>query len=356
MAENDEQDKSEKASPYKLEQARKKGQVAKSMEVNSLVTLTTFTLLSMGLFPWISDSIVKQFEQFFIGSGFMRVETGNIIELFLNSTIEMITIFSPIIVALILLGIGVTMMQTKPVFSTEPLKPKFSKLNPVSGFKKLFSIKAIFELVKTCLKLAAIGSFFYFGLDAVMDDLLASKYLLPDKVNDFWFEHFKVAAISLILIILPFALLDLIFTKKEFAKKMRMSKREVKEEHKRRDGDPEVKAKRKKIQNELSKRTSSISNAKDADVILTNPTHYAVALKYVPHEMIAPIVVAKGSDLFCDKIKRIALEHNVPIFRQPKLARKIFKETEIEHPILEENYAEIAPIFRWVFESKGKVF
>jgi len=355
MSENGDQDKTEKASPYKLEQARKKGQVAKSMEVNSLVTLTTFTLLGMGLFPYISEAIALLFRQFFISSGSIQINTNSAIDFFLEPVFIIFTIFSPMIVAIILLGVGVTMMQTKPVFSTEPLKPNFSKLNPVSGFKKLFSMKAVFELIKTVLKLCAIGAFFYFGLNAIMEELLASKYLSPNHVNEYWFDNFKVAALWLVVILVPFALFDLIFTKKEFSKKMRMSKREVKEEHKRRDGDPEIKAKRKKIQNELSKRTSSISNVKDADVILTNPTHYAVALKYTPHEMIAPIVIAKGSDLFADKIKRIALEHNVPIFRQPTLARKIFKETEIDQAILESNYLEIAPVFRWVFEFKGKM-
>ncbi len=356
MADNEEQDKSEEASPYKLEQARKKGQVAKSIEVNSIVTLTTFTLMSMALFPLISEAVTKQFQQYFISSGYLKINTTTVIELFLDSITQMLTVLSPIIVALVLLGIGVTMMQTKPVFSTEPLKPNFSKLNPVSGFQKLFSIKIIFELVKTILKLSAIGVFFYYGLNSIMDNLLASKYLAPATVNEYWFDNFKVAAITLILILIPFALMDFIFSKREFVKKMRMSKREVKEEVKRRDGDPEVRSKRKKIQNELLKKTSSITNVKDADVILTNPTHYAVALKYIPHEMLAPIVVAKGSDLLADKIKRAALEYNVPIFRQPKLTRKIFKETEIEQPIMESNYIEVAPIFRWVFESKGKVF
>lgn len=356
MSDKGDENKTEKASPYKLEQARKKGQVAKSMEVGSLVTLTTFTVISVGLFPWISENIAKQFKQFFIGSGQLQINSVSAVALFLESVVQIVTVFSPLIVAIVLLGIGVTMLQTKPTFSTESLKPNFSKLNPVSGFKKLFSGKALFELVKTCLKLLAIGLFFYYGLIMIMDDLLATRYLTAETVNSYWFDMFKVAAMWLILILLPFALFDLIFTKKEFAKKMMMSKREVKEEHKRRDGDPEIKAKRKKIQNELSKKTSSITNAKDADVILTNPTHYAVALKYVPHKMIAPIVIAKGSDLFADKIKRIALDHNVPIFRQPKLTRKIFKETDIDQPIQESNYSDMAPIFRWVFESKGKVF
>ena len=354
MADNEEQDKSEKATPYKLDQARQKGQVAKSMEINSMVSLTIFCLTVMALFAGISESIAQMVRRYLIGSGKIEITESSVLSLFMESTVDMVTVFSPVLVVLIIVGVGVTMMQTKPVFTTEPLKPNFNKLNPVSGLKKIFSMKTLFELVKTSLKLTAIGSLIYLGVSIVMPDLIASRFIPAHAVKDFWFDMFLTTAFALILILLPFALLDLIFTKKEFAKKMRMSKREVKEEVKRRDGDPEVRKKRKQVQNELLKRTSSISNVKDSDVILTNPTHYAVALKYKPHEMIAPIVVAKGSDLLADKIKRVALEHNIPIMRQPKLARKIFKETEIEQAIKEDNYSDVAPIFRWVFELKGK--
>ncbi|MCW8877913.1 MAG: EscU/YscU/HrcU family type III secretion system export apparatus switch protein [Kangiellaceae bacterium] len=353
MAQNEEQDKTEEATPYKLEQARKKGQVAKSMEINSLASLSIFCLVSFALFSVMSDSVTQMMRRYLIGAGQLEIDNNSTIELFLESSINMITVFSPILGALIIIGIVVTMMQTKPVFSTEALKPNFSKLNPVSGFKRLFSIKMLFELVKTCLKLTAIGVLIYLGVEFIMPDLLSTRYLHANKLDDFWFSSFLTAGLALIAILIPFAILDLIFSKKEYAKKMRMSKREVKEEAKRRDGDPEVRKKRKQIQNELLKRTSSISNVKDSDVIITNPTHYAVALKYQPGKMIAPVVVAKGSDILADKIRRVAIEHSIPIKRQPALTRKIFKETEIDQPILEENYAEVAPIFRWAFDLKG---
>jgi flagellar biosynthesis protein FlhB len=355
-AENNEQDKSEEASPYKLEQARKKGQVAKSMEINSLVTLTIFTLLMLGLFGWISQSISEHFKRLLSSSGSLLVDTNTSLSVFMDSVVLIFTVFSPIIIALVLGSVIVSMIQTKPIFTTEPLKPKFDKLNPVSGAKKIFSIKSLFELVKTLLKLAAIGSFIFYGLKTLILELVSSKYLAQQQVASFWMEKVFWSSLILILILVPFAVIDFIFTKRQFSKKMRMSKREVKEEVKKRDGDPDVRAKRKKIQNELLKKTASISDVKNSDVIITNPTHYSVALKYSPGQMIAPIVIAKGRDILADKIKRKGLEYNVPIFRQPKLTRKIYKETDISQPIQESNYTEIAPIFRWVFRTKGKTF
>jgi len=353
MAENQEKDKTEAATAYKLEQARKKGQVAKSMELNGIVSLATFTLIVLALYEGISQDITKELKYYLVSSGSINITENATMDLFMRSSIEIITLLSPILVALIITGVIVTMIQTKPVFTTEPIKPKFNKLNPVDGFKRIFSIKTLFELIKTLLKLTVIGMLIYFGIDLLMPDLLASLQISPHKLNEYWFSVFIFTAFSFLIALLPFALLDLLFTKKEYAKKMRMSKRDIKDEVKKRDGDPEIKKKRKQIQNELLKRTSSISNVKDSDVILTNPTHFVVALKYRPHKMVAPIVVAKGSNLLAEKVKKVALSHNIPIMRQPKLTRKIFKETEIGQPILEESYAEVAPIFKWVFDLKG---
>lgn len=354
MSQGEEQDKSEEATPYKLEQARKKGQVAKSMEINSIMSLLAFSVLMIALFSNISEQIVQSVRKYIIGASSIEVTNESVIYMFLDSSIEMITLFSPLIGALLIVGIGITIMQTKPVFSTEPLRPNFNKLNPVSGLKRIFSMKTLFEFVKTTLKMSAIAALFYLGFSMIIDQVLDIRYVQYQKQSQEWMKLATIVGFAMIVLLIPFALIDLIFSKKEFAKKMRMSKREVKEEVKRRDGDPEVRKKRKQVQNELLKKTSSISNVKDSDVILTNPTHYAVALKYRPHEMIAPLVVAKGSDLLADKIKRVALEHNIPIMRKPALARKIFKESKIDQPILEDNYSEVAPIFRWVFELKGK--
>ncbi|MCW8997876.1 MAG: EscU/YscU/HrcU family type III secretion system export apparatus switch protein, partial [Kangiellaceae bacterium] len=221
MAQNEEQDKTEEATPYKLEQARKKGQVAKSMEINSLASLSIFCLVSFALFSVMSDSVTQMMRRYLIGAGQLEIDNNSTIELFLESSINMITVFSPILGALIIIGIVVTMMQTKPVFSTEALKPNFSKLNPVSGFKRLFSIKMLFELVKTCLKLTAIGVLIYLGVEFIMPDLLSTRYLHANKLDDFWFSSFLTAGLALIAILIPFAILDLIFSKKEYAKKMR---------------------------------------------------------------------------------------------------------------------------------------
>lgn len=356
MQQGDDQDKSEQATPYKLAQARKKGQVAKSMEVNSLVGLIVFAVIAFAFMDNTLTQLTLEIKRLLIGSGQLQVNMHSFSEISLELIAKVVTLFAPLLIGIVIFGIAVTLMQTKPVFTTEPLKPDFKKLNPVSGFKRLFSIRALFELVKSSLKIGVVSLIIFWGIDWLIDDLIASQSVHANQMSQYWGDKMLQVIVVMILVLLPFALFDLIFSKREYAKKMRMSKREVKEEIKRRDGDPHIKQKRRQIQKELYQRTSAISNVKDSDVIITNPTHFAVALKYDPKTMVAPKVVAKGTDLLADEIRREALKHNVPILRKPQLARTLFKECKIEHPIREVDYAEVVPIFRWVFDLKGKQY
>lgn len=354
MSQSEDFDKSEKATPSKLKEARNKGQVSKSMEVNSVAILLTFILVTIAIMPLILEDFTLFFQKLFISSGQIQLTPYNALVLFSDSSTMMFTALAPIIVAVIIIAIVITMLQTKPIFTTHPLKPDFKKLNPISGFKKIFSMKALFELVKNSLKITAIGCFMYFGLKFIFSDLMLSFFLTQDTMTDFWLKYAKYTAFSFILVLLPFALFDLFFSKRDFANKMKMSKRDVKDEMKRSDGDPELKSKRKQIQKELSKKTGSIKNVKDADVILTNPTHFAVALKYKPHEMIAPIVIAKGRDKMAATIREQALKFNIPISRKPELTRLIYKQTDIDNAITEDAYSGVSDIYKWVFALKGR--
>ena len=351
MAENEEQDKSEKATPYKLEEARKKGQVSKSVEVITIVQLTAFSALIIALGPQIIVAFVDELKSIFLHSGNFVFTTTNIFRWFIDVAIATIAIVLPLYLINLTLGIVTSVIQTKPVFSAFPLKPDFKKLNPVNGFKKIFSIKTLFEFIKTLLKIFAVACIFYFVFSVFFSKIQTLAFTSKASLLPSILSILAGIGFLTILILLPISVIDYFFTKWEFAKKMRMSKREVKDEYKKREGHPEVRSKRKELHKELVTKTNALSKVKDSDVIITNPTHIAVALKYDSQKMAAPIVVAKGSGEIAKSIRELGKKYNKTIIRKPELARLLYKKTKIGHAIPEESFSEVAPIYNWLMNN-----
>ena len=352
MAESQDLDKSEKATPFKLQEAHKKGQVAKSMEVNGLLSLLCFTAFMIAIADMLGGKFVDQLQRIFLSAGQIAINDIGVLGWLGMAGSETLLIFTPLFMMLVVVAVVTTVAQTKPVLSFHPLKPDFNRLNPAQGFKKLFSMRSLFELGKSILKMIIIGSVTYLGIDWL---LLESTQLFvknPFEIFSNLLSLFVTVALMIIVVLAPIAALDFLFVKFEFAKKMRMSKREVKDEHKRREGHPEVKSKQKEIQRELLKKSQALGDIKDSDVIVTNPTHFAVALKYEPNKMLAPIVLAKGSGPLAAKIKAQGHKYRIPIIRNPRLARLLYRRCGIDEPIPAESFKQVAPIFRWIFALK----
>ncbi|MRX26860.1 flagellar biosynthesis protein FlhB [Kangiella sp. HZ709] len=354
MSENQDLDKSEKATPHKLEEARKKGQASKSIEINTILQLLAFSSLIIALGPKVITQFSDVFKQIFNFSSQFVYNIENIFKWFLHIAFSTIAIVLPIYLINLVIGVVSTMFQTKPIFSTHPLKPDFKKLNPVNGFKKIFSMRTLFELFKALLKIVAVGSIFYIGFSILFPSIQTLMYVSSNTITTQIISILSAIAFLTILFLFPISLIDFLFSKWEFAKKMRMSKRDVKEEHKRREGHPEVRSKRKELHQELVAKTTSLSKVKDSDVIITNPTHFAVALKYDKLKMAAPIVVSKGTGELARKIKELGRANNKTIIRKPPLARLLYKKTAIGSAVSEESFDEIAEIYRWLI-SEGKV-
>jgi flagellar biosynthesis protein FlhB len=260
----------------------------------------------------------------------------------------------PLFVTLMLAAIVGNVAQTGPILSFDPITADFERLNPVNGFKKVFSLRTLFDTARACIKLVLLLGVAYYALRSLasqfynLSNLSALghlKTMLEDTAN---------LGLKMALILGLIAVVDLIYTKREFAKKMRMSKRDIKDEAKHRDGDPRVRGRMRELRREMRKRSQALRQTKNADVVLTNPTHVAVALRYVHGEMESPQVIAKGAGHLAAAMRQIAANHHIPVVRSPSLARKLFKELDVDRYVPPSMFAEVARIIVWVFAMRDR--
>jgi len=344
-----EQNRNEQATPFKLDEARKRGLVAKSVELNAVAgTLAFAALLALagqGLFERqlrLDAALLSQAHTLvFSEAAAMRWLSA--------SLLESIMLVAPVLGILLLVGVAASLLQTGPVFSFEPLKPDFTRINPAAGLKRLFSTRLLFEAGKNLLKLAVFG----YALYAILLDLLPLAVGLaqthPAAYPRLGFDAVGALILKLALVMLAIALLDVGYTRREFMKKMMMSRRELRDEHKRREGDPKVKARIRELQREMRKRSQALKRVPEADVLITNPTHVAVALRYRREELPAPQLIAKGAGELAARMKRLARRHGVPVVEDKPLARRLFLRGALDAPIGPAEYPRVAKILAWVY-------
>jgi flagellar biosynthesis protein FlhB len=350
MAEQ-EQNRSEAATPFKLREAKKRGSVAKSMDLNSVFVIAAF-LVCLQLWAWsatkrqasLSALLFQQASAF----GFSPAQAWAWLSTALIGTVLLLV---PFFAAVMVAGVLASLVQHGPVFSVHPIKPDFNRLNPAQGFKRIFSRRALFDLGKNLVKLAVFGWVLYLGIVQLLPALVGllsvdARAHAPQVIDAIASLTFK-----LLLAMLAVALVDVIFTRWEYGHKLRMSRREITQEIKQREGDPKIKARIRELQNELRKKTGALKNLPDADVLITNPTHLGVALMYRHGQMAAPAVVAKGSGELVDKMKTVARRHGVTIVEHRRLARALY-ELELHDAVPEAHYAEVARILVWVQEAR----
>lgn len=353
-------ERTEPATEKKLNDARKEGQVAKSREIaNGLGIMALFLVLRfwvgvMGnqflaffstVYGQISDSVV-------FWRGYMPENDTNMV--FREMLFQTIIILAPILLIgyLIAFVSDVAQVGWKP--TSKPLQPKFSKLNPLSGFKKIFSANSLVELVKAILK---IGLIVYICYNYLKDKwmlvfllydmpLLQALQLLATTVTDL---GIRIAAVYMII-----AGADFVYQKVKFARDMRMTKQEIKDEYKESEGDPQIKGKIRQRMREASQRRM-MQDLPRADVVITNPTHYAVAIKYDPDVAEAPLVIAKGEDYLAAKIKEIAKENHVEIVENKPLARMLYANVDVGQMVPPELYQAVAEVLAFVYHLQGKV-
>ena len=337
-------DKSEQASPFKLRRAREKGTIARGMDLGFFAAVSAMIAYAWLAGPQAALAIAH-------GSGVTLANAGTSGGSATALLAQMGLLFSTAISPLILLGSSafaivflLEFLQVGPVFSFQPLKPDFSRINPAKGLKRLFSIQLLIQALKSTFKLIVYGIIAWLVLrKALATELLgitdASRLLSAlASVGFSLLLFFALAALA-------FAIVDQILSRRQFAKKMRMSRREMKREHRDREGDPRFKQKRKQFHAEFAKMAMSLRNAKSADVILTNPTHYAVALRYKPEKADAPIIVSRGAGKLAERIRAIGFTYGVTIIQDPPLARALFRDGVLEREIPESLFQTVADLY-----------
>jgi len=352
MAEQD-QDRTEQATPFRLEEARKKGNVPKSMDFTSWTVVTTAYVVLLFLGIGMMTQLAQLSSFFLSQAGNVDLSVTNVTAL-LHGTIDAgLGAAWPLWLALFVGGLAAILTNSGLVFSFFPLKPDMKRLNPVEGFKRVFSMKMLFEAVKTFLKLAIVIAVVGVLVFQAIEDRLVFHGMQIEQIVSGLIQEGGFLLLVLILSFIPVFLFDLIYSRYDYAKKMRMSHRDIKDENKRRDGDPEVKSKRRQLQRELAAQVSSLSNVSSADVVITNPTHIAVALRYDRATMVAPMVVAKGAGARAAVIRSIARRNGVLLIENKPLARSLFRSISINHPIAPDHFPGVAQAYNEVMKSGG---
>lgn len=347
MAEQ-EQNRSEPATPYKLREARKRGQVAKSTEVNSFVALCGALSILYFLGERLGQGQLELSSRLLGNAHRVVLEGPSVAALFEMVAYDLLGIYWPIIAIAVTAAIVANVFQTGPIFSFFPIKPDVQRLNPVQGFKRLFSKRLLFEAIKTLVKFTILGVAVYQSIAAFLPKILTLIDIPPQNYSHFLLTHGRQLMFQLLLLLMLVALFDLAYNRWDFAERMRMSRRELKDEVKRREGDPQIRAKLRQLQKEAVQRAKALQRVPEADVLITNPQHFAVALHYDGETMVAPQVIAKGAGELALKMREVASRNQIPIVENRTLARRLFRQTGLDEDVPEDLYPVVARLMSWV--------
>ena len=352
MADNSEE-KTEAPSDKRRHEAREKGNVAKSTEINSVMVLITGIVVLKITGPWIINELGNGIIEFIKTISDPVFSDEKLIHLIHKALILLLKTTLPTVGAILLSGIVANIVQVGFMFTLKPLEPKIEKINPLSGFKRLFSLRSIVETAKNIAKLLVIGIVAFNTLENEFDNMLMLSDASVSTIFSFTMGVAYKIIMRIALVLLIIAILDYAYQRYDHEKKLKMSKQELKEERKQLDGDPQVKSRIKALQREMARRRM-MEKVPEATVVITNPTHLAIALKYEPQRSDAPVVVAKGKRMIAMKIKNLAKDNNVPVVEDKPLARAMYDKVDIGLPIPMEFFAAVAEILAYVFRLKNR--
>jgi flagellar biosynthetic protein FlhB len=337
------EERTEQATPRKRQEARRKGQVARSVEVNAACLFLAFVLGLPFVLQWGGERLIRVMQQGLLAAGSMRLSDA-----VLWGALAMI---APMMGIALLVGLVVNLMQVGFVVSAYPLRPDLNRIDPIKGFQRLFSTRAAVELLKALLKFGIIAWVAWRTLQGEMDTLMATARMpLPDALapigNTLYQLGLRVGILWLIL-----ALLDYLYQRWEFEKSIRMSRYELKEEFRQSEGDPHVRMRQRQRMQQIA-RARMLQDVRRADVVVTNPVTYAVALRYDRAQMRAPRVVAKGRGWLAQRIREEALRWHVPIVPNPPLARSLYAQVEVGQEIPSTLYQAVAEVLAYVYRLR----
>lgn len=353
MAEDqDQSQKTEEPTEKKLQDAREKGQVANSKELSNFALLGTVTLLIATAAPYMAENLTSILRRYLADAARLPSEGRalglEMVELLLSVGAIMAIPF----LALAAAGLAAGLSQNGLVYSLEPIKPKLNKISLLAGLKRQFSMKSFVEFIKNIFKITLAGTIGFFAIWPYRSEMLASTRLpsnaLPALIGELALT--VLALLSAVLAVL--AITDFLYQRFAFLKDMRMSKRDIDDEQKNTDGDPKIKQRLRMIRMERA-RTRMMAEVPKSTVVITNPTHFAVALHYEQSQTPAPTVVAKGMDLVALRIREVAGKAGVPIVENPPLARALYRSVDLGQTIPQEQYQAVAEVISFVYRTKS---
>lgn len=348
-------EKTEKATPKKRQDARKKGQVLKSQDVTAALVLLLLFMSLFFLAPMMYKKIVGFMNQALYRNILVETVTiETVLKIYQDTMQEMAIVVLPIMILAIVAGIGANYLQFGLLFTTETLKIDLKKMDPIKGIKKIISVRAIINLIKSLLKVAFIGIVTTAVIWMHLEEVLSLALKSPGETLTTVAYLSGIMGIAAALMLLVISVLDYFYERFDYEKNLKMSKQDLKDEHKNAEGDPLIKSKIKQRQREMAMRRM-MQEVPNADVVITNPTHFAIALKYDEDSMDAPRVVAKGTDFVAQKIKLIAKEHDVVMVENRPLARAMYDQVEIGDQVPEEFFKTVAEILAYVYRIKRKI-
>lgn len=354
MADQGFQEKSERATSKRRMKAREEGKVARSNELNAAAILC----LGFGSMYLMGPDLARQTSQFvaysMANAPTIAAADPTFIKIFGDSMYKFFMIMLPLFAVITVIALAVNVAQVGLRISTKAMEPRLDKLNIVNGLKRLFAVKSLVHLVRDTIKLLVIGLVAFLVIQSDFE----SFFMLPDmtvyQIASSMGKLGVILAIKIGAVVAVIAAIDYAYQKYEFEKSIKMSKQEIKEEHKDTEGSPQIKARVRQLQREMS-RNRMLKSVPLADVVVTNPTHIAVALQYDQEQLGAPYVVAKGERLIAEKIKEIARDNNIPIVEDKPLARALFKICDVGQMVPMNLFRAVAEVLAYVYRLKGKV-
>jgi len=353
MAEESFQERTEQATPRRRRKARERGQVARSVDLTAAgIICLGFTALFM-VGPQLVERLRDALRYTMANAPAIALTDPTFRTVMVNSIGDFLITMAPLFIAMMVIGLGMNVLQVGFQISPKAMELKFDKLNIVTGFRRLFSMRSAVQLVRDPLKLAAVGLIGYLAIRSESE----SFALLPDlsiaQLGATLARLTLIISLKIGVAMLVIGILDYLYQRFDYEKSIRMSRQEIRDEMKETEGSPEVKARTRQIQRQMA-RQRMMAAVPEADVVVTNPVHLAIALKYDPSEMNAPTVLAKGQRLVAEKIKEIARAHGIPIIEDKPLARAIFKMCEVGDLIPAKLYRAVAEILAHIYRLKGK--
>ncbi len=349
----DDQEKTEKATPKRREEARKKGQVVTSRDLSSaflfLFAVLIFKNFGLDLILGLKITMMRTYALI----ATVEMTPANFSLLVRDSFIQVFMMIMPLLSLIALVGGLSVVVQHGVLFSTDSLLPDWGKVNPLSGFKRIFAISSMVNGMKTFLKFLVIGGIAYLSVRKKLPSVLALSRMTAGEIVLISGDMIGSVVLWCGSVVAVIGVADYGFQWWEHEKKLRMSKQEIKDEHKQTEGTPLVKSRIRSLQREAA-RKRMMADVPQADVVITNPTRLAIALSYKPESMAAPKVVAKGSGFVAERIRELAREHNVPLVENKSVAQSLFKTVEIGQTIPSSIYRAVAEIMSYIYKLKGK--